>query len=234
MRNISLVLAAALAVLVLGGCSGGAPEQVKETTGAEDTAGTQGLELSMPSAEETEKAGEEQAEPARDEAKETGLAAEGTGKGEEPAAEGPEPGDSSASAGSSPDRNDKAKAAGGDGGSQAPVESAPDVSLKDFPFVGKTMDDIRARLGGPKTTGKAGGTATWQYDFAKEGYRYPEKAVSVDVQGLSNGSMKEQLFVTFGEDRTVQSASLYYMTDGEIMEYRVTEDGAVEEPAGRD
>lgn len=116
-------------------------------------------------------------------------------------------------------------------------EQGEDVvsSLKELSLISKTMEEVRQQLGEAKTTAKGGGFTSWQYDHpGKEGYHYPETAVSVDVQGLDSGSMKAQLMISFNENNLVDSYSIYHVVDGEIMVYRVTEAGAVEEPGQAD
>ncbi|MCM3261147.1 hypothetical protein M3664_25505 [Paenibacillus lautus] len=116
-------------------------------------------------------------------------------------------------------------------------EQGEDVvsSLKELSLISKTMEEVRQQLGEAKTTAKGGGFTSWQYDHpGKEGYHYPETAVSVDVQGLDSGSMKAQLMISFNENNLVDSYSIYHLVDGEIMVYRVTEAGAVEEPGQAD
>lgn len=116
-------------------------------------------------------------------------------------------------------------------------EQGEDVvsSLKELSLISKTMEEVRQQLGEAKTTAKGGGFTSWQYDHpGKEGYHYPETAVSVDVQGLESGSMKAQLMISFNENSVVESYSIYHVVDGEIMVYRVTGAGAVEEPGQAD
>jgi outer membrane protein assembly factor BamE (lipoprotein component of BamABCDE complex) len=74
---------------------------------------------------------------------------------------------------------------------------------------------------------------TWRYDFGKkEGYEFHVEGNldAVDLEGLRQGSLASQLFVSFDEKGEVKSFAYYYLgADGMIHEYRVMPDGSVKE-----
>lgn len=71
----------------------------------------------------------------------------------------------------------------------------------------------------------------WRYDFPSEpGYTYscPSGEDCVDVEGLGNGSMAMQLFVTWAESGHVGDYTIYVGScNGTVNEYRVFPDGTV-------
>ncbi|MHA2857644.1 hypothetical protein ACXZ7E_26870 [Paenibacillus lautus] len=205
MNKIRMIWIAVVAVLVIAGCSNETPLVENEPVNTS----VQGLELSKQPQPEEKK----EATPAgeSDEASEDQSVAKAA--------------DLSPSAPASSAEKPTSKEQGED------VVS----SLKELSLISKTMEEVRQQLGEAKTTAKGGGFTSWQYDHpCKEGYHYPETAVSVDVQGLESGSMKAQLMISFNENRVVESYSIYHVVDGEIMVYRVTGAGAVEEPGQAD
>ncbi|EGG36194.1 hypothetical protein [Paenibacillus sp. HGF5] len=205
MNKIRMIWIAVVAVLVIAGCSNETPLVENEPVNIS----VQGLELSKQPQPEEKK----EATPAgeSDEASEDQSVAKAA--------------DLSPSVPASSAEKPTSKEQGED------VVS----SLKELSLISKTMEEVRQQLGEAKTTAKGGGFTSWQYDHpGKEGYHYPETAVSVDVQGLESGSMKAQLMISFNENRVVESYSIYHVVDGEIMVYRVTGAGAVEEPGQAD
>jgi hypothetical protein len=67
----------------------------------------------------------------------------------------------------------------------------------------------------------------WRYDYvAKEGYKFEEGMDSGDIQGLKNGSMKMQLFITWGKTNKAFKYSLLYKgKDGKVYQYTLNPDG---------
>lgn len=212
MNKISVIWIAVVAVLVIAGCSNETPLVESEPVNTS----VQGLELSKQPQPEEKK----EATPAgeSDEASEDQSVA----KAADPSPSVPAP---------------SAENATPQADASTSKEQGEDVvsSLKELSLINKTMEEVRQQLGEAKTTAKGGGFTSWQYDHpGKAGYHYPETAVSVDVQGLDSGSMKAQLMISFNENNLVDSYSIYHVVDGEIMAYRVTEAGAVEEPGQAD
>jgi len=100
--------------------------------------------------------------------------------------------------------------------------------------IGLSTDDVKALYGEPQAVADDSNYLIWRYDFAAEGYTYGEKVVSLDTQGFAEGDMLAQLTVEFGDDTTADAYSVYDMKDGELMQYRVTKNGAAEYPAAAD
>jgi hypothetical protein len=68
----------------------------------------------------------------------------------------------------------------------------------------------------------------WRYDFGvKEGYAFKaeDNLDFVDLEGLSNGSMKSQLFISFTAEGKVARFVFYTETDGKLQEFQLLEDG---------
>lgn len=120
-----------------------------------------------------------------------------------------------------------------------PIEEPPQKEqnsidkLKNTDLLGNNSDQVKNQLGEPKVDHKDSVMHAWRYDFATSNYDYDNELISVDVSGLTNGLMEAQLFVYF-EENVVTSYSIYYLKDEEIMQYRVTKDGAEEFSASAD
>lgn len=108
------------------------------------------------------------------------------------------------------------------------------ASLKKEQIIGKNNDEVADLYGKPQAVADANQYLMWRYDFAEEGYRYGEKVISVDVQGLTSKKMRAQLFVEYGDDKIADAYSVYFLKADEVMQYRVTKDGADEYPASAD
>ncbi|WP_052476102.1 hypothetical protein [Cohnella kolymensis] len=115
-----------------------------------------------------------------------------------------------------------------------PIIDDPADSLKREQIIGLSSDEVSAKYGEPEAVTDANHFLIMRYDFPAEGYQYPEKVISIDVKGLTDSKMLAQLVVDYGEDKTADSYSIFYMTGSEVMQYRVTKDGAEEYPAGAD
>jgi hypothetical protein len=72
----------------------------------------------------------------------------------------------------------------------------------------------------------------WRYDVETvTDYNFLAADDFADIEGIQNGEVKMQLFITWGEDYTVNSISALYRkeTDGKIYNYRVYPDNITEE-----
>lgn len=71
----------------------------------------------------------------------------------------------------------------------------------------------------------------WRYDLdAKEGYHYKEDMDFADIDGILNGSLFAQLFVTWTNDLRIESYSILYIgEDGRIHEYRMNDAGEIKD-----
>ena len=106
------------------------------------------------------------------------------------------------------------------------------AAIKDEMELGLTKDEVRELFGEPnaeRTTNED--IERWRYDFGKEEYEFESKIMAVDAEGLQNGNMTAQMIVEYGDDDTVDSYIGFYLKDGQIMQYRVNEEGETEEPA---
>ncbi|HZG77168.1 MAG TPA: hypothetical protein VEZ72_15050 [Paenibacillus sp.] len=148
---------------------------------------------------------------------------------EEPAAEEPQAEEPAAEAPAEEPAKERA---------EEPAAESPqgDVGerLKGENLVGKTADDVKALYGEPQAQVDDMDYSIWRYDFGVEGYAYGEEVISIDASGFAAGRMLAQLTVEFGDDETADAYSVYSMKDGELMQYRVTKDGAEEYPAAAD
>ncbi|WP_309122132.1 hypothetical protein [Paenibacillus sp.] len=114
-----------------------------------------------------------------------------------------------------------------------PAADVPE-RLKAEDLIGRSTDDVKALYGEPAAQVDDMNYLIWRYDFGTEGYAYDEKVISIDAQGFAEENMLAQLVVEFGDDPTADAYSVYSMKDGELMQYRVTKDGAEEYPAAAD
>lgn len=72
----------------------------------------------------------------------------------------------------------------------------------------------------------------WRYDVETvTGYNFVASDDFVDMEGLQNGEVKVQLFITWGENSSVEKFSAIYLdeNDGNIYDYRVFPDNSVKE-----
>ena len=117
----------------------------------------------------------------------------------------------------------------------APQEEEQNIidTLKEKDMVGKNLNEVREMLGEPIVDHKDSVMHAWRYDFTKDGYKFNDELISVDVSGITEGQMEAQLFIYFEQD-TVVSHSAYYLKDGEVMQYFVNETGAEEFSASAD
>ncbi|MBE4909684.1 hypothetical protein IMZ08_16700 [Bacillus luteolus] len=116
---------------------------------------------------------------------------------------------------------------------EKPEESLVD-SIKGENLLGLNQEEIKNLYGEPAVSVNANQYLVWRYDFANENYVYEEGVISVDVSGLQSGQMKAQLTVEFGDDDIVDVFSIYYVKNGQILHYRVTKEGIIEESASAD
>ncbi|RSK27657.1 hypothetical protein EJF36_12650 [Bacillus sp. HMF5848] len=69
----------------------------------------------------------------------------------------------------------------------------------------------------------------WRYDIGtKEGYQSPDDEYDTgDIQGLQNGSIQAQLFISWNEENRVRNYSIIYYdsNDSKVYDYRVFSDG---------
>ncbi|QOR66825.1 hypothetical protein IM538_01085 [Cytobacillus suaedae] len=116
---------------------------------------------------------------------------------------------------------------------EKPKESLVD-SIKGENLLGLSQDELKNLYGEPAVSVNANQFLIWRYDFTNENYVYEESVISVDVLGLQNGKMEAQLTVEFGDDDIADAFSIYYVKDGQILHYRVTKEGIIEESANAD
>ena len=204
MNKLWIALLAGMVAAALAACSAEKPEAVSEAPAAEQPSKEQ-------PAEETEK------EPARETVKEPAVEAptEQTAEGEKPAAEAPS---------EEPAKETAAETPEGDVGAR----------LKGENLVGLSTDEVKSLYGEPAAQVDDMDYLIYRYDFGTEGYAYGEKVISIDAAGFAEGRMLAQLTVEFGDDETADVYSVYYLKDGELMQYRVAKDGAEEYPAAAD
>jgi bla regulator protein BlaR1 len=98
--------------------------------------------------------------------------------------------------------------------------------------IGRTQKEIENLFGTDHAevpNAKEGGKL-WRYDYpAKEGYSFDDGGMdAVDVDGLQNGLMFMQLFISWSDQGTADGYTLYYLDqEGNIQEERIFSDGGL-------
>lgn len=116
---------------------------------------------------------------------------------------------------------------------EKPKENPVD-SIKGENLLGLSQDEIKNLYGEPAVAVNANQFLIWRYDFTNENYVYEEDVISVDVSGLQSGKMEAQLTVEFGNDDIADAFSIYYVKNEQVLHYRVTKEGIIEESASAD
>lgn len=108
-------------------------------------------------------------------------------------------------------------------------------AVMDFPYLkqnielGMTKAEVKEILGSnPVEVIGEKYPDVWRYDFGvKEGYTFKaeDNLDFVDLEGLTNGSMKSQLFINFNAEEKVASFVFYESKDGKLQESHLLEDG---------
>ncbi|MET3695888.1 hypothetical protein SAMN05877753_102582 [Bacillus oleivorans] len=109
------------------------------------------------------------------------------------------------------------------------VRNALSVLKEEF-RLGISQDEVGRLLGTDyaKVLSAMNNEKQWRYDIGtKEGYHYSEQHDFADMDGLQNGDVKMQIWVTWDEESKVKSYSSIYVNpdDGKLYEYRVFPDG---------
>lgn len=121
------------------------------------------------------------------------------------------------------------------------TESSPQLSanevlviIKEELELGMTEEEVTTLLGTnyQEVVAAMDDSHVWRYDVeTAEGYQYTAVDDFVDMEGLLQGDIEMQLFITWGEDGKVKTFSSIYQnkTDGNIYNFRVYSDNTRED-----
>lgn len=120
---------------------------------------------------------------------------------------------------------------------QAKQPEQKEVSeIKEKLQIGQSQEEVKALLGEGfiELTSAEEHKPLWRYDIgAQAGYKPDEAEDFVDIDGLKEGKLEIQVFVTWSEENKAESITVYYLNPDEnkVYEYRVFPDGTVRETA---
>lgn len=96
--------------------------------------------------------------------------------------------------------------------------------------IGMSKSDIKKTIiGAYKEIISDNPSLIWRYDFVKDGYNFEPKGLpdDVDLEGLKNGSMKQQFFIYWNGENLSGYVLYYQNKDGKVEEYRMLENGDI-------
>lgn len=91
--------------------------------------------------------------------------------------------------------------------------------------------EVKSILGDKYTEVTTKSDVVWRFDFgAQEEYSYSDSNASADLDGILNGDLDVQLFVSI-DDGEVEAISAVYLTeeDNDLLEYKILPDGEIQE-----
>lgn len=96
--------------------------------------------------------------------------------------------------------------------------------------LGMSKAEVKEQFGRSYTSvdNKVGGIEVWRFDYAiDEDYTVSTEAniaagVQYDRSGFLTGKLSSQLFVYWSKEHVMKDAVVYFMSDGEIHEYRLS------------
>jgi hypothetical protein len=107
--------------------------------------------------------------------------------------------------------------------------------IKESMKLGMTKEQVKDILGSNYKELKVEQGTVWRYDFGtKNGYKFDTKMFGddVDLQGLRDGNLAMQVFITWDQTVTkVMTFTAYYKSNEQINEYRVFPNGEIRELA---